>query len=351
MTKSDQPLRHPPSANAFYAPTLLPAIEELLARGVDRDTLEAQLRRSLFELRTPFMRVPLFLSRRFWAFAVEQTGDPLIGLAAGRRFVSTATNGLTYLFDVAASLESACEYFVRFFPFFNGHFQARIVRGENSVELRLLDGGSVKAVAPTADYILVSLCSMLRRKFLASGLARDPVLGLDLAGACMANPQDYEQAFRAPVQWRQAQHSIHLDPQLFVTALTPGNHGLEQTLVELLEQTRNNSEPTLLEQVSDHLIADLAGANWQQFCASQHLIERTAARRLKALGWSFSELLDEYRRCRAEDLLQAAELELVEISDRLGYSDVQSFNRACLRWLGCAPGVYRARCGQDLNLR
>ncbi|WP_095152762.1 AraC family transcriptional regulator ligand-binding domain-containing protein [Pseudomonas sp. Irchel s3b5] len=343
MTKSDQPLHVQPSANAFYAPTLLPAIEELLARGIARERIEDLFRRSLFELRTPFMRIPLFMSRRFWAFALEQTGDPLIGLAAGRRFVSTATNGLTYLFDVAASLDSACEYFVRFFPFFNGHFQAQIVRGENSVELRLLDCGSVKTPAATADYILISLCSMLRRKFLASGLERDPVLGVSLPGPAPANPQEHEHALRATVQWQQPHYSIHLDSQLFVIALTPGNHELEQTLVELLEQTRRNSEPTLLEQVSDYLIADLADANWQQFCAAHHLLERTAARRLKALGWSFSELLDEYRRCRAEDFLQAADLELVEISDRLGYSDVQSFNRACLRWLGCAPGVYRMR--------
>ncbi|HEF4762858.1 TPA: AraC family transcriptional regulator ligand-binding domain-containing protein [Pseudomonas putida] len=348
MTKSDQPLRpqkrrHQPPPNAFYAPTLLPAIEELLARGITRERIEDLLRRSLFELRTPFMRIPLFLSRRFWAFALEQTGDPFIGLAAGRRFVSTATNGLTYLFDVAASLESACAYFERFFPFFSGHFQARIVRDGDAVELQLLDCGSVKASAPIADYILISLCSMLRRKFLASGLTRDPILGIDLAFACTGNPEHHAQAFRAPVRWGIAQHGIRLDPQLFVTALTPGNHELEQTLVELLEQTRRNSEPTLLELVSDYLIADLAGASWQQFCEDQYLLERTASRRLKALGWSFSELLDEYRRCRTEDLLQAGALELVEISDRLGYSDVQSFNRACLRWLGCAPGVYRAR--------
>jgi AraC-like DNA-binding protein len=291
------------------------------------------------------MRIPLFLSRRFWHFAVEQSGDPLIGLAAGRRFVSTATNGLTYLFDVAASLDSACEYFVRFFPFFNGHFQAQIVRGEVRVELRLLDCGSVQAIAPIADYILVSLCSMLRRKFLASGLDRDPVLAVNLTGACPAKPREHEQALRAPVRWQQAHYSIELDPQLFVIALTPGNHQLEETLVELLEQTRRNSEPTLLEQVSDHLIGHLADANWQQFCTRQHLLERTAARRLKALGWSFSELLDEYRRYRAEDFLQATDLELVEISDRLGYSDVQSFNRACLRWLGCAPGAFRSRLG------
>ncbi|MGE8186482.1 AraC family transcriptional regulator ligand-binding domain-containing protein [Pseudomonas sp. NPDC086278] len=262
MTKSDQPLPHQPLLNAFYAPTLLPAIEELLARGVARDTIESLFRRSLFELRTPFMRIPLFLSRRFWALALEQTGDPLIGLAAGRRFVSTATNGLTYLFDAAASLESACDYFEQFFPFFNGHFRAQIVRGEGSVELRLIDCGSVRASAATADYILISLCSMLRRKFLASGLERDPILGVGLDRARTASPQDHEHAFRAPVQWGQAQHCIRLDPLLFVAALTPDNHALEQTLVALLEQTRRNSEPTLLEQVSDHLIADLAGASW-----------------------------------------------------------------------------------------
>ncbi|TBN36326.1 AraC family transcriptional regulator [Pseudomonas sp. BGI-2] len=350
MTKSDQPLLHQPVPNAFYAPTLLPAIEELLGRGIARETLEGLFRRSLFELRAPFMRIPLFLSRRFWAFALEQTGDPLIGLAAGRRFVSTATNGLTYLFDVAASLESACNYFERFFPFFNGHFRAQIVRDDDGVELRLLDCGSLKACASTTDYIVISLCSMLRRKFLASGLERDPIIEIGLAWPRTANPQAHEQAFRAPVKWAQPHHSIRLDPQLFVTALTPGNHELEQTLVDLLEQTRRNSEPTLLEQVSDHLIADLARANWQQFCADHHWLERTAARRLKALGWSFSELQDEYRRCLAEDLLQAADLELVEISDRLGYSDVQSFNRACLRWLGCAPGVYRTRWAQSSDL-
>lgn len=141
----------------------------------------------------------------------------------------------------------------------------------------------------------------------------------------------------------QSWAAIYLDPQLFVMPLTPGNPALETTLVDLLEQTRRHSESTLLGQLSDYLIEDLASADWQQFCATQHVLERTAARRLKALGWTFSELLDEHRRYRAEDLLQSGALELVEVADRLGYSDVQGFNRACVRWLGCAPGEYRAR--------
>ena len=49
MTKSDQPLQPQILPNAFYAPTLLPAIEELLARGVAREANDGLFRRSLYE--------------------------------------------------------------------------------------------------------------------------------------------------------------------------------------------------------------------------------------------------------------------------------------------------------------
>lgn len=342
MTKNDQ---HP--ANAFYAPTLLPAIEELLARGVERERIEGVFRRSLFELRTPFMRVPLLLSRRFWALAQAHSDDPGIGLSAGRRFFTTSTNGLTYLFDAAASLQSACGYFVEYFPFLNGHFRAEVVPGEQAIELRLHDCGSLRATAPISDYVLISICSMVRRKLLASGLAQEPILSIGLAHPAPTCTAGHEQAFRVPLFWpQQPYHVIRLDAQLFGQALTPGNHELEQTLVGLLQQTQANSHATLLELLCDHLLSEPpGGASLQDFCATQHLLERTVARRLKALGWTFSELLDEYRRYRAEDLLREQRLELAEISDQLGYGDVQSFTRACLRWFDCTPGLYRAHLG------
>jgi AraC-like DNA-binding protein len=331
------------STHAFYAATVLPLIEELLARGIAQGAIEAQLHKKLFDLRTPFMRLPLVVSRGLWAFAVEQSGDPLIGLAAGQRFVSTTHNGLTYLFDVAVSLERACDYFARFFSRFSGHFKVQIVRENGAVQLRLVECGALRAAAPVADFIVVSLCAMLRRKLLLSGIKLDPIVGVALT---TAGSDEHQRAFNAPVLGQQPNAAIHLDAQLFGTLLTPRQSALEDTLVEVLEQTLRNSESTLLEQVSDYLIDNLATADWKQFCATQHLLERTAARRLKALGWGFAELLDDYRRYRAEDLLRLGELELVEVSDRLGYSDVQGFNRACLRWFGCAPGGYRSVWGR-----
>ena len=335
------------SPSVFYPPILLPAIEELLAQGVDPSRIEDVFRCTLYELRTPFTRMPLLLARRFWELAVSTIDDPSIGLACGRRFTSTVTNGLTYLFDVAASLQSACTYLGEYSTFFTGCFRIEIVYLEHATELRFHDCASLLATPPITDYTLVSICSMVRRKLLASALDQDPIRSVHLAHLKPENIGEYDRAFRVPVHWNMPCHAIQLDSSLFSAQLTPDNHRLEQTLVELLQMVQTSSPPTLLEHLSNYVAAHMArGASLQGFCHEQHLLERTAIRRLKAVGWSFTEFLDDTRRFRAHDLLEHTELDLGDISDELGYLDVQSFNRACLRWFEQAPGVYRMRRGR-----
>lgn len=332
----------------FYPPILLPAIEELLARGVDPRRIEEVFRCTRYELRTPFTRMPLLLARRFWELAVSTSDDPSIGLACGRRFTSTVTNGLTYLFDVAASLHSACAYLVEYSTFFTGCFRIEVVHLERVIELRFHDCASLLATPPITDYTLVSICSMVRRKLLASALDQDPIRAVHIAHWKPKDIGEYERAFRVPVHWNMPCHAIQLDSSLFSMRLTPDNHRIEQTLVELLQMVQTSSPPTLLEHLSDYVAAHMArGASLQGFCYEQHLQERTAIRRLKAVGWSFSEFLDDTRRYRTQDLLEHTALSIGDISDELGYLDVQSFNRACLRWFERAPGVYRTRRSRD----
>ena len=68
---------------------------------------------------------------------------------------------------------------------------------------------------------------------------------------------------------------------------------------------------------------------------------RTLARRLGAHGLSFSALVDQARRERANLLLRSPELSLEDISERLGYSTTPNFIRAFHRWTGVAPAAYR----------
>jgi AraC-like DNA-binding protein len=70
---------------------------------------------------------------------------------------------------------------------------------------------------------------------------------------------------------------------------------------------------------------------------------RTLKRRLSELGVTFSSLQDEVRRARALLLLESAELSMVEVAERLGYSDPANFTRAFRRWTGTTPGAFRGR--------
>ncbi|MGE9764988.1 AraC family transcriptional regulator [Pseudomonas sp. PDM20] len=331
-------------SNAFYAPTLLPAMEELLARGVAATDLETCMRRTLLELRTPLVRVPLFLSRRFWDLAERSSGDAAIGLLAGKRFVSTLTNGLTYLFDVAPTLEAACTYFARYFPYFNGSLRIELRAEGDGVALVLSECGALLSGRQSREYTLVGICSLLRRKLLASGIAQDPLLGIRLPGHAPADTDLYEQTLRAPLHWCSdaSEIMLQLQPALFRHPLSPANPELEATLVRIVEQARGQTQRTLLDEAADHIAVTLAeGASFQSFCETCHLTERTAARRLLSHGWRYSEVLDEQRRYMALDLLGESALSLAEITDQLGYGDMQSFSRAFSRWYDSSPGAWR----------
>ncbi|WP_162935017.1 AraC family transcriptional regulator [Pseudomonas cavernae] len=328
--------------NSLYMPLLVPALEDLLTLGVAVERVEAVFKRSLSELRQPLVYVPLLMSRRFWELAVAASGDPGIGLELGRGLLSRLPNNLTYLFDVAPSLAEGFGYFVDFLPGFYGHFEAEVLLGEDEVQVRLHDRGSLKASPAVLDYLLSGICSLVRRKVVALGLRDSPLRRVSLAHAAPAGPARHAAAWQLPVSWGQAFHALHFDRALFLRPLSPGNEGMIATLLALTGQIRQNNHPTLLVQVCDHISTHLSGdSSLESFCLQHHMTKRTVTRRLLAQGWRYSELLDAFRSYRAADLLRDPAQALVDTAEQLGYRDLPSFSRAFTRWYGRSPGAWR----------
>jgi AraC-like DNA-binding protein len=69
---------------------------------------------------------------------------------------------------------------------------------------------------------------------------------------------------------------------------------------------------------------------------------RTLRRSLQAMSTSYSEMLDEARRARAEEWVRGTPLPFEHIAVELGFSNVRSFRRAFKRWTGSTPGAMRA---------
>lgn len=63
--------------------------------------------------------------------------------------------------------------------------------------------------------------------------------------------------------------------------------------------------------------------------------------RLRAEGRGFQALKDDLRCDAAIALLARPELTLIEIGDRLGFSEASTFHRAFKHWTGVSPGEYR----------
>ena len=104
-----------------------------------------------------------------------------------------------------------------------------------------------------------------------------------------------------------------------VDDLIAASHAIMETLIPA-SQAR-------LEVVAEHL----------------RLHPRTFQRRLQALGYSFSEVLDEKRRQMAERLLRQGELTLTHVALCLGYAEQSAFNHAFERWHGVPPSRWLGR--------
>jgi AraC-like DNA-binding protein len=70
---------------------------------------------------------------------------------------------------------------------------------------------------------------------------------------------------------------------------------------------------------------------------------RTLARRLRAAGTSYAELLQRVQSERARNYLRHTSTPIAEIAEWMGYSDAAAFTRAFQSWTGQTPARWRGR--------
>ena len=134
-------------------------------------------------------------------------------------------------------------------------------------------------------------------------------------------------------------------------ALTRPNPDADARLFSLLrmqiedipspQQSGRDPSPSVRQYVASMLgkkSPTLAGA-----AAQLGMSERTLQRRLTDEGTSLQEILDECRRELAEKLLMETNLNLSEISERLGFSASSAFTRSAIRWFGVSPSAFRRK--------
>ncbi len=341
VSSSPPRLSQPPAADphTVAAGLFFPLVELVKPWGITSEDLFSPFGLREQDVSEPHARLPHSLHLAVLARARALTAEPALGIFWGLQIRLSVFGFLGFATTSAATLREAIELAIQYAPLASTAESMRLHVDGNVASLFLderLDNGSVRDVITLAR--LVSLWRI-----------GETLTGRELqASAEVAFPEpEYHARF------------AHLAPPVRFNC--PATRGLIS--VEALDYPVINADRVALRLAAEQcarelstlggagrLIRNVRGLLWKgegglrspsEVASALHMAPRTLRRKLESRGQSLSALFDEERRDRALSLLSAQELSLAQIAERLGYRNVQNFERAFRRWTGTTPAAHR----------
>ena len=152
----------------------------------------------------------------------------------------------------------------------------------------------------------------------------------------------------AAIHFSQEANYVEFDRQYLDLPLPRGNEltakMCEQQCQAILEEKRRLGG--VAQVIRNALIHHGLQVSMAFVASEMSLTTRTLHRKLKDQGTSWRALKDEVRFAMAQQWLASPTMQLVEIAERLGFSDAANFSHAFKRWQGESPSQFRTRLTQ-----
>lgn len=300
----------------------------------------------LARLRERFRETPQALvPRRFFLDLLERAcaahGDPGLGLTLGESLTEMSFHFVGPLVTAQPTLRDTMNTFVRL---------ARVVlHGPRWYVMR--DGDDVvvgytfeptlgPGARPEAELCVTALQRNLLhwlgaygRNAVTAQFGYEPPAYLDR----------YRSLFGMQLRFREPITGVRF-PAALLELQRPGMcHQLAREFAELEGRWLPHQEESWAVRVKKELASceNLSTLTFDDLAWRWGLSARSLRRRLAGENTSFTTLLEQARIARAKELLAHDEYSLTQIAQRLGYWEVNSFQRAFKRWNGSTPGSYR----------
>jgi AraC-like DNA-binding protein len=294
-------------------------------------------------------RVPLTDAGQSLESWVRHCRDENLGLRAGRAMQLGLGGPLDYAMSSAASLRQSMQVAMRYCRLYSDALLPKLEQEGERAIIRL--DSKLPWQRVVADFTLSTWYATHLKPHREH--ARDP-LGRRLALECCfahgkpADVSEYERAFDgSTLRFDAGFYGFVLDAAAIDAPLLSADVALHAAHIEHLEVLHaqldaaapRNIEARVRQALGSDLRCSFASAD--RVARALHMSRRTLARRLDGEGTTFSEVLDTHRRELGVRYVARTSLPLGEISERLGFSQVQGFGRAFRRWTGRSPLEYR----------
>lgn len=157
-------------------------------------------------------------------------------------------------------------------------------------------------------------------------------------------PEEWKRYLQAPVYFGAEQNLIVFSARWLDQAIERADPDLRRLLLDKVVELEAQGSVDFPTRVAAIIRASLlAGDVSLNHVAGRLAISSTTLKRqLRAVGASYSELLDHTRMEMASQLMRNSKASMTQIADILGYGHSSTFTRAFSRWAGKSPRDWRA---------
>ncbi len=284
--------------------------------------------------------------RHFFLNAIEQTGEPHLGIRLGQQFEASFIGLPAYTAMNAATFKDALAVLSRFFflafpaiEFASPDNDAEVQPGEFAIRLRPnLPLGDISYFA--------SISALVGCEGLCKTILRTSKAGLR-GEMCISKPEGWslvEGQIGFPIRFEAPEIRIILAEEL-LTSVLPGADPLNHPrLLALCEKVAERApvETSPVVKVSSFLQkGQNLALSVSQVAAALGFSERSLRRHLEQEGTTFRQLTNEIRERRARDLLANTDTPIQIISHDLGFDTHSNFARSFKQWTGTSPSAFR----------
>ena len=320
-------------------------LAEAERQGVGRGRLLAQAGIAPEELQQE--RWPIDHITRLWHAAVACTQDAGFGLAAGSRAGPGNFNVVGELLRASATLREAIAAVQKYQRLISDGGRFQMVAGARASWLIYHPRQGTLAFSPhQVEAVLATVLAFVR-----NALGQRPGAGVRPLQVQFSQPRvgplaGYREVFACPLAFEQAFNGLLLDNAVLDAPLPHADpHRARAHQREAAAHLAGLSQGgALAQELRAWMAAALASRvpTRAEAAAALGVSERSLARRLRAQGISFAELLDGVRRDAALQAVGQTTRPLADIGQALGFAEPAVFWRAFKRWSGSTPAAWRA---------
>ena len=320
-------------------------IDALRGRGYAPDTLLGRFGLSEATPRDPYRDIPLRNYVAAFEAAAAYVQDGNFGLSVARNLSPLTLGPVGLLFTTAPTLGAALNGFIEYNWLVQQGTTCSMTRdGEACVFRYRIEDKRIFPRRHDAEFSLAIVVEMMRS---LAGPGWRP-LEVHFEHAAPASLRTHDAVFKAPLYFNQPANELIFPARDLAISRSGVDQRVSGFVEHYLGMLRERAAPTqsledkVRRMASDHFPGD-GCFGMESTAHALGLSPSTLQRSLRRTGESFSSIKQDKRRALTANYLTGSDLSITEIAHVLGYADGACFTRACRRWFGMAPSMYRKR--------